>query len=323
MLRLGRQTIDIAPGVQNYTITDSFVLPVDVEVLAVQPHAHNRAKEITGYAMLPDGTNRPLIHIKDWDFRWQHVYRYVTPMHLPKGTKLSMRYVYDNSPANVRNPEHPPKRARWGQRSSDEMGDLWIQVLTRSPADLERLAGDFRRKVAAEDVIGYETEIERHPADIGLHDTVAMLYLELDQPERAVEHFRRTLASQPDSAAAHYNVGTALTVARRLGEAAREYEEAIRINPKYANAHNNLGNVRLAQQQFDAAIKEFEVVVGLQPDSIDGLTNLAAAFAAAGRFDHAVNAAEAALRLSPPEPLASEIRRKRDLYGQRQRREFD
>jgi Flp pilus assembly protein TadD len=323
MLRLGRQSIDIPSGETAYTITDEYVLPVDVDVQALQPHAHYRARDVRGDATLPDGTHRRLLHIDDWDFRWQHVYRYVTPMHLPKGTKLSMRYVYDNSPANVRNPEHPPKRARWGQRSADEMGDLWIQVLTRSHADVERLAGDFRRKVAAEDVIGYETEIERHPADIGLHDTVAMLYLELDQPDRAVEHFRRTLAAQPDSAAAHYNVGTALTVGRRLGEAAREYEEAIRIDPKYANAHNNLGNVRLAQQQFDAAISEFEVVVRLQPDSIDGLTNLAAAFAAAGRFDHAVNAAEAALRLSPPEPLASEIRRRRNLYAQRQRREFD
>jgi Flp pilus assembly protein TadD len=323
MLRLGRQSIDIPSGETAYTVTDQYVLPVDVDVQALQPHAHYRARDVRGDATLPDGTHRRLLHIDDWDFRWQHVYRYVTPMQLPKGTTLSMRYVYDNSPANVRNPEHPPRRARWGQRSSDEMGDLWIQVLTRSHADLERLAGDFRRKVAAEDVIGYETEIERHPGDVGLHDTVAMLYLELDRPDRAVEHFRRTLASQPDSAAAHYNVGTALTVGRRLGEAAREYEEAIRIDPKYANAHNNLGNVRLAQQQFDAAIREFEVVIRLQPESVDGFMNLAAAYAAAGRFDHAVNTAEAALRLSPSEPLASEIRRQRELYAQRKRHEFN
>ena len=50
MLRLGRQSIDIAPGDANYTITDSFVLPVDVEVLAVQPHAHQRARQVTGIA---------------------------------------------------------------------------------------------------------------------------------------------------------------------------------------------------------------------------------------------------------------------------------
>ena len=84
MLRLGRQSIDIAAGEKHYTITDSFVLPVDVEVQAVQPHAHYRAREVTGVATLPDGTTKWLIYIKDWDFRWQHVYRYVTPFALPQ-----------------------------------------------------------------------------------------------------------------------------------------------------------------------------------------------------------------------------------------------
>ena len=44
MLRLGRQNIDIPPGDKDYVVTDSFVLPVDVEVQAVQPHAHYRAQ---------------------------------------------------------------------------------------------------------------------------------------------------------------------------------------------------------------------------------------------------------------------------------------
>ena len=248
MLRLGRQNIDIPAGDPHYTITDSYVLPVDVEVQAVQPHAHYRARDVRGDATLPDGSTRSLIHIKDWDFRWQHVYRFVTPMRLPKGTTVSMRYTYDNSTANARNPQQPPARARWGQRSADEMGDLWIQVLPRSGADLDRLSGDFRKKVAAEDVFGYEMEIERHPGDAPLHDDVALLYLELGRPDQAIAHFRTSAGLKPQSAAAHYNLGTALTVARRLDEAAREYREALRIDPAYANAHNNLGNVLLAGQ---------------------------------------------------------------------------
>src|SRR5262249_46977656 len=179
MLRLGGQTIDIPAGQPRYVVTDSYVLPVDVEVQALQPHAHYRAREVRGDATLPDGSSKRLLLIKDWDFRWQHVYRFVTPLALPKGTRLSMEYVYDNSPSNPRNPERPPKRARWGQRSADEMGDLWIQVLTRSQNDLVTLDTQFRRKVVAEDVNGYEAEIERHPDDVGLRDTAAMLYLEL------------------------------------------------------------------------------------------------------------------------------------------------
>ena len=277
MLRLGRQSIDIPAGESHYTITDSFTLPVDAEVEAVQPHAHYRARDVRGLATLPDGTTRRLIDIADWDFRWQHVYRFVTPVKLPKGTTLSMQYVYDNSPSNPRNPQVPPLRARWGQRSSDEMGDLWIQVLTRDDHDLDVLSRAFRPKVAAEDVLGYETEIEKHPDDLGLHDSVAMLYLELGRPEPAIAHFRRSTALAPQSPQAHYNLGTALAVARRLDEAASSFGEALRLDPSYANAHNNLGNVLLAQGKNEEAIHEFREVVRLQPQSEAAKKNLAAA----------------------------------------------
>ena len=317
MLRLGRQNIDIPAGDPKYTITDSYTLPVDVDVEAVQPHAHYRAHDVRGEATLPDGSKKPLIDIADWDFRWQHVYRFVTPMRLPKGTTVSMRYTYDNSAANARNPQQPPARARWGQRSADEMGDLWIQVLPRDGRDLDLLSRDFRPKVAAEDVKGYEVEIEKHPRDAGLHDDVALLYLELGKSDGAIAHFKTSLALKPQSAVAHYNLGTALTIARRLDEAAREYREALRIDPSYANAHNNLGNVLLAEGKHDEAIGEFREVVRLQPESPAGLKNLAAAYAGAGEFVRAIEAADAALRLNPPEPLAAEIRGLRSLFLQR------
>jgi Flp pilus assembly protein TadD len=283
MLRLGRQSLDIPPGDQRYTITDSYSVPVDVRVEALQPHAHYRARDIRGEATLPDGSKRELIHIRDWDFRWQHVYRFVTPFWLPKGTTLSMEYRYDNSATNVRNPERPAKRARWGQRSSDEMGDLWIQVLTRDEPDLVTLTREFRTKVATEDAIGYEMEIERLPSDAGLHDDAALLYLELGRPDRAVEHFQRTLALRGDMPQAHYNLGTAFAVARKYDEAIYEFQRAIRLAPGYAFAHNNLGNVYFAQKKYDEAIREFTEAVRLQPDLASAQKNLAAAKAAAQR----------------------------------------
>jgi Flp pilus assembly protein TadD len=319
MLRLGRQDIDIPAGDSRYIVTDSYVLPVDVEVEAVQPHAHNRARDIRGEATLPDGTTRELIHIADWDFRWQHVFRFERPFALPKGTRLSMRWQYDNSTANVRNPEHPPVRAQWGQRSADEMGDLWIQVLTKSEADLVTLTREFRAKVAAEDVHGYEGEIARHPNDAALHDDAALLYLEIQRPNEAAEHFKRSLELKGPSAAGHYNLGTALTLAHRLDEAAREYEQALALDRSYAKAHNNLGNVRLAQGRPADAITEFAAVVRLEPKSVDALVNLAQAYAMAGDFDRAQDTIDRAMRLSPPEPLASELARRRDLYRDHKR----
>src|SRR5206468_3940199 len=99
------------------------------------PHAHYLAHQVQGFARLPDGTTQTLISIPDWDLQWQHVYRFEIPVSLPKGTTVSMRYVYDNSAANRRNPSHPPKHIYWGQTSEDEMADLWLQLQTHSERD--------------------------------------------------------------------------------------------------------------------------------------------------------------------------------------------
>jgi len=314
MLRLGRQNIDIPPGEKQYTITDSFVLPVDVEVEAVQPHAHYRARQVRGTATLPDGSTRTLITIPDWDFRWQHVYRYATPFTLPKGTTLAMRYTFDNSAENPRNPQQPPARVFWGQRSRDEMGDLWIQVLPRNARDLATLTDAFRPKVLAEDVIGYEREIARDPSSLALHDDVAQLYLELGRTSQAIAHFESSATIAPRSAAAHFNLGTALTVAERFDEAVDQYQEALRIDPGYPRAHNNLGTIFLRRGRNADAMAHFQEAVRLEPRNVEARSNLSIAYAASGDFERAIETAQAALALSPPEPLASGLRSRLELY---------
>jgi len=317
MLRLGRQNIDIPAGEQNYTITDSFVVPVDVEVQAVQPHAHYLARDVKGVATLPDGTTRTLISIKDWDFRWQHVYRYVTPFTLPKGTTLAMRYTFDNSADNPRNPQQPPQRVLWGQRSRDEMGDLWIQVLTRNDRDLDTLTRAFGPKVLAEDTFGYEREIQKDPGSVALHDDVAQLYLQLGRASEAVAHFEASARLSPQSAATHFNLGTALTVAGRLDEAIEQYGTALQLNPGYPRAHNNLGSVLMERGNLHEAMAQFTEALRLEPANVEARSNLAVAYASAGEFERAVELVQTALQLAPLEPLATLLRDHLELYKQR------
>jgi Flp pilus assembly protein TadD len=314
ILRLGSQGIDIPPGEQRYVIKDAYTLPVDVDVLAVQPHAHYRAREIKGIATLPDGSTRWMMHITDWDFRWQHVYREVAPIALPKGTVLSMEYTFDNSAENVRNPQLPPVRVSWGQRSQDEMGDLWFQLLARNDRDRATLARDVNRKMTAEDVIGYETMLRMSPDDTELHDDVALLYLGLGRPADAVRHFAASAAIKPQSATAYYNLGTALAAAARLDEAAAALRQALKIDPRSAAAYANLGAVVLQQRRVAEAVNHLEDAVRLDPTNLQALNTLSSAYAASGRFDRAVEIADAAIRLAPSGPLAVEIRSRREAY---------
>lgn len=315
ILRLGSQGIDIPPGDPTYVIRDSYVLPVDVELLAVQPHAHYRAREILGIAELPDGSARQVMRITDWDFRWQHVYRFQTPQRLPKGTRLLMQFTYDNSAGNPRNPERPPSRVFWGQRSRDEMGDLWFQLLAANDADRARLNAEITAKMTAEDITGYETMLKVTPGDAELHDDVAMLYLAMGMAANAVRHFEVSAALQPDSAAAHFNLGTALAQTGRLDAAVAALEEAVRRRPDYARAHGNLGRVLLAQGKVADAIEHLQAAVRLEPANPTSLLGLAEAYAASGAYDRAIEEIERARQLPVTEDLATELLARRAAYA--------
>ena len=136
---LGSNRIDIPPGARAYEVTDHFTLPVAVDAIAINPHAHYICREMYGYAVLPDGSRRTLIRIPHWDFDWQQQYTYAAPIRLPEGTRLEMEFTYDNSADNPRNPNHPPKRVVWGPGSSDEMAGLHVEVTPVDQDDSEEL----------------------------------------------------------------------------------------------------------------------------------------------------------------------------------------
>ena len=274
ILRLGRRDIDIAAGQRDHVVTDSYVLPVDVVVHALKPHAHYRAREISGAAVLPDGSTRPLLLIKDWDFRWQHVYRYVVPVALPKGTTVTLRCTYDNSVSPRRSPDLQPSRIRWGPRSSDEMGDLWLQVVARSERDAAVLAADFGQKWLRDEIAGYQTLIEREPENASLHDEVAWLHVRAGRAEEAAKHYETFVRLTPDSPTGRFNLATALMLSGRLEEAAVNYLEALRLKPDYAAAHNNLGNLYGRLGRDADALEHFQATVQADPTHAGARNNI-------------------------------------------------
>ncbi len=299
MMRLGRQSIDIAPGERRYVIRDRFTLPVGAELIGVQPHAHFRATQIDGFATFPDGRTEPLIRIRDWDFNWQDVYRYETRPFLPAGTTVAMEYVYDNSSANPRNPDHPPRRVRFGQFSNDEMGDLWLQLLPRSEADRQTLVQAFMPKVVNEDIVGYESMLAADPDNPVLHRDVAVLYMTAERTAAAIRHYRRSLELDPASATAHYNLATLLAAGGALDEAVRHFRRAVALRPAHAAAHNNLGAVLRALGRLAEATPYFERAVALDASNAAAHNNLASALSSTGRPADAVRHYRRALALEP------------------------
>jgi len=297
-LRLGSGTIDIPPGAPDYAITDSYTTPVDVEAIAIQPHAHNLARRMTATATLPDGTTRWLISILDWDFRWQDVYRYREPIALPQGTTIAMRYTYDNSSANPRNPHQPPARVVWGQNTSDEMGDLWIQLVPRRAAEFAVLNEDVQRKRRDQDLATYTKLLRAHPDDPLRHDAVATIYLEARRLDDAIAHFQRSLELNPASAPTQYNLGYAHALRGQRDEAIRRFREALRLDPDYAQAHNNLAAMLQLAGRNDEALEHYHRALALRPDNAEARRNLAQLLSQQGKAAEAIAEFEQVLNAS-------------------------
>jgi tetratricopeptide (TPR) repeat protein/mono/diheme cytochrome c family protein len=296
LLRLTRQDLEIPAGASRYEVTSSFQTPIDLEVFTVQPHAHNLAREVEGFAVLPNGTRVPLVYIRDWDFNWQGVYRYAKPVSLPAGTTVTARWLYDNSEANARNPHRPPHTVLFGQRTSDEMAELWFQVVPRTSADRQTLTRAMQMHLRPENIKGYEMMLRAEPDNASLHDDVALLYAGSGNLEGAASHFAETVRIR-NSASAFYNLGSVRLLQGRRAEAMAAFDRAIEIDPLYANAHRARGITLYREGRLEDAAREYERAIQLAPDDVSAHHNFGVLSQAQGKLDDAIAHYRDALRL--------------------------
>ena len=337
-VKLEAHGIAIPAGDSNYVVEDSYVLPADVDAVSIYPHAHYLGKEMRGTATLPDGSQQDLLWIRQWDFRWQDRYRYRSPVFLPQGTRLSMRFTYDNSAANPNNRTDPPQRVRSGPRSTDEMGQLWIEVVPRRAEDRARLNADFVRRSLLAAIASAELDVRLEPDVAAAHNVLATRYLPVGRVADAQAQLEEAVRLDPRDAEAQSNLGTVLQAQGRLNDgmrhlrtavrlkpkndsvrfnlgagllavgqpdaAIREFRAAIALNPENADAHFNLGVILGPQNQLDAAIGHLRRAVEINPRHADGYHNLAVAYGLQRRIDEGIAAAQAAVRLKPDSPVA-------------------
>jgi Flp pilus assembly protein TadD len=285
--------LNIPAGSQDFLVSDDFRLPMDVDVLAVYPHAHYLGKLLEAYATLPDGKRQWLIRIPDWDLNRQAVYRYRQPLSLPKGTLVSMRYHYDNSAANPRNPNHPPRRVKAGNNATDEMGHLWLQVLPKGPGslrqdrrrELEEALMQHRVEKYPDDYVSYldlgelklsrldtqgalstlETAVKLDPRQSQGHNMLGAAFTRVGRAREAMDQFEQALRLDATNVNARYNLVFALVKAGKPAEAEAQLRQVIAAFPKDAGLHNLRGELLAQQGKKSEAIAQFDEALALDP----------------------------------------------------------
>lgn len=251
-------SLDIPPGDDAYLAEDRLELPMPITVLSVFPHAHYLGKQMEVYADLPGGERRWLLKIENWDFNWQGAYRFIEPLALPAGTTLHMRYRFDNSVGNLANPSYPPRRVTGGNRSTDEMATLALQVVTDSEEDKQRLyALQFLRR------------LERNPDDAVAHYNLGVVAAQAGDLERAADYYGRAISLDPADPGFRFFLANVRYRQRRFDEALALYGETLQLDPGRVEAHLIRG--WLLEQNGDpgAAAAEYRSALARAPEFED------------------------------------------------------
>lgn len=141
------QKFEIPPHVSDFPVKASLSdLPVGSQLLAVGPHMHVRGKSFR-FDLVQDGQRETLLSVPKYDFNWQHSYAFKEPVPIREGMRLECTGIFDNSDANLVNPD-PSQTVRWGDQTWQEMLIGYLELSAPVDVKLRDPAAERRRAEA-------------------------------------------------------------------------------------------------------------------------------------------------------------------------------
>jgi protein O-GlcNAc transferase len=180
---------------------------------------------------------------------------------------------------------------------------IYRQILAQNPTHpdaLHRLgliAFQLGQNDTAIDLIG--KAIASQPNDAAYHLNLASALQRRGDLGAAVASFSKAIQIRSDLVEAHHNLGRALRQQGKLVESAAALRRAIQLNPNLAEIHNTLGLVLRQQAKLSDAAAEYDKALQIQPDFADALNNLGNILREQAKLDEAIASYDRALTFKP------------------------
>ena len=111
---------NIPPYAENWKVVSVHTILEPITLYGLTPHLHLRGKSMKYLLTEPDGREKVLLDVPNYDFNWQLYYELQTPRKIAAGSKVTVVSLFDNSVGNRYNPA-PEKEVFWSEQSWDEM----------------------------------------------------------------------------------------------------------------------------------------------------------------------------------------------------------
>jgi hypothetical protein len=113
-------TLDLPAGAADTAVPAAIQFTEDSHITQIVPHTHLRGKTWEDRLVYPDGRVQTILSVPTYDFNWQTIYVFATPLAVPKGSRIETVAHYDNSVNNKANPDST-KEVHWGDQTWEEM----------------------------------------------------------------------------------------------------------------------------------------------------------------------------------------------------------
>jgi predicted O-linked N-acetylglucosamine transferase (SPINDLY family) len=158
------------------------------------------------------------------------------------------------------------------------------------------LQADGRLKEA---IVAYRQAIASNPDFADAHYNLGRAMGELHRYDDAIACYRKAIAVKSDYLGAYINMGAALEALNRCTEAVECLRSALAVEPRSAEAHNNLGVALSGLARYDEAIACLNQAITLNATFSEAHNNLGNALKDSHRYDEAMDSYRRAIALKP------------------------
>ena len=143
----------------------------------------------------------------------------------------------------------------------------------------------------------FQAMVERYPETLNVHYAYGVFLL-IEQPDKAIEQFKRELELQPNHAPSLMQIAYEYLKEKNAEAALPWAKQAVEVAPNSFGTHKALGDALLDSGDIEGAIRELQTAARLAPDSPSTRLSLAKAFQRAGRPDDAARERQEFARLN-------------------------
>ncbi len=144
--------------------------------------------------------------------------------------------------------------------------------------------------------------LEQNPNSAAAHFNLGVILDNTGRPDEAYTEYQKSIQFDDKFPQVYDQLGKQLEEKSSYDEAETQFRKSIQLDPDFADTHFDLARLYEKKKQQDDAVKEYLAAINCDPKSYGAHLNVGLIYQMRGQFDNAIQHYRAAIKMKPQEP---------------------